>query len=392
MSIVHRSTGSFALRKPLTVLAILSLVGCAGAPVKPFEMTADTSHLNHAQRVVWQESDEQDTAFKNMGVIYNDAALQTYLQSVIYRLYPQFRGTIKIHALMSPVPDAFMMANGSCYVQLGLLALLDNEAELATVLGHEGGHFVLQHAVQEHEYAENTSALGMALGITLIGPFLAVSSIYGYSREMEAQADTLGFQRLQTAGYAVNQSTMAFKRLDAYSNALAIKEPYFFADHPKLQERIRYFSSQAALIKQTGGYVGAKEYLAATQKARMWVLQEDLSRQDYKSLIFFLEDPWRLAKYLPQARYYLGRAYLLRGGTNDQKNAEVQLRQCIQQIPDFAPPYEALGKLMMQQHKNAYALKLFQQYLQLSPDAPDAGYVQLYIKRLIPSHIAKDTP
>lgn len=380
------------VRKLPAALIIMTLFGCAGAPVRPLRNAADASHLDHDQLVVWQQADEQDTAFKNMGAVYDDPTLQTYLQNVIYRLYPQFRGVIKIHALKSPIPNAFMMANGSCYVQLGLLALLDNEAELATVLGHEGAHFVLQHGVQEHDYDENTAALGMALGITIVGPLIAVSSIYGYSREMEAQADALGFGRLEAAGYDVNQSVMAFKQLDAYSNALDIKEPYFFADHPKLQERIRYFSSRAAQAQQTNPYVGTTDYLAATQKARMWVLQEALARQDYKSLIFFLGNPERLTEYPPQALYYLGRAYLLRNGKHDQENAEIQLHKCIQQQPDFAPPYEVLGRLMMSQQKTTAALRFFQKYLQLSPDASDAAYIRLYIKRLTPAPSTKDTP
>lgn len=376
---MHRITAHTLISASL----ILGLAGCAGAPVKPLESSADTIHLSHAQRVVWQESDEQDAAFKNMGAIYDDPVLQAYLQNVMYRLYPQFRSTMKIHALKSPVPNAFMMANGSCYVQLGLLALFNNEAELATVLGHEGGHFIRQHGVQEHEYDENTAALGMALGITIIGPALAMSSIYGYSREMEAQADAIGFQRLASAGYDVNQAPLTFEQLDAYSQALAIKEPYFFADHPKLEDRINYFTTQAVLAHQTDGYIGSKEYLAATSNARMWVLKDDLSRQDYKSIIFFLGNKQRIAAYPPQACYYLGHAYRQRDGAGDRQKAKAEFQNCTSQIPGFAPPYAALGKLLMEEGKNTEALSSFNKYLQLAPDALDTSYIQLYIKRLI---------
>jgi predicted Zn-dependent protease len=286
-----------------------------------------------------------------------------------------------VHIIKNPAPNAFMMANGSCYVQLGLLALLDNEAELGTVLGHEGGHFVRQHGLQEHEHVENTAMLA----VPLFGPALAASSMYGYSRDMEAEADSIGFQRMQTAGYDVHQAVVPFQRLDAYSQALDIKQPYFYADHPKLAERIQNFSAQIAQTTQQGGYVGEEEYLAAVHAARLWVLQEDLNRQDYKSLIFLLEDGRELAKYPAEARYYLGSAYLLRSKEGDAQKAEDEFRTCAGQAQDFPPVYAALGRLLMNQHKDAEALTDFQRYLQLSPEAADAAYVRMYIRRLSPA-------
>lgn len=386
MPLVFSRNLSLGIHSVVSLAMITYIAGCAGTPVKPLESSADTLQLNHAQRVVWQESDEQDAAFRNMGLIYEDPVLEAYLQAVMYRLYPKFRGAINIHALKSPAPNAFMMANGSCYVQIGLLALLDDEAELATVLGHEGGHFIRQHGVQEHEYDENTAALGMTLGITLIGPLIATSSIYGYSREMESQADAIGFQRLLAAGYDVDQAPIPFERLDAYSQALDLKQPYFFADHPKLEERIQYFTAQAALVKQTNGYTGTKDYLTATSKARMWVLQDDLSRQDYKSIMFFLDNRQQFAEYPPEACYYLGRAYQLRNSPGDAQRAETELLDCTKQVPNFAQPYAALGKLLMEEGKNAQALTALETYLQLAPNAADTSYIRLYIKRLSPNN------
>ncbi len=256
------------MRAGVFVLIVVGLVGCAGAPVKPFSDAADTRNLTHDQLVVWHQSNEQDEALANVGAVYDDPALQAYLQGVINRLYPQFEGAIRVHVLKSPVPNAFMMANGSCYVQLGLLALFDNEAQLAAVLGHEGGHFVRQHGLQMHEYAQNTAALAMVLGmvVPIVGPAMAVSSIYGYSREMEAEADSIGFERLKAAGYDVRQAIVPFELLDQYSQALNIKEPYFFADHPKLETRIQYYRAQAAITGQTSGYAGEKAYLTASSR------------------------------------------------------------------------------------------------------------------------------
>jgi predicted Zn-dependent protease len=364
------------------VLSLLS--ACTVGPVKPFATAPDRSNLPADEKSVWKASDEQDDAFQNMQGGYNDPALQTYIQGVVNKLYPEFDGTINVHLLKSPVPNAFMMANGSCYVQLGILPLLHDEAQLAIVLGHEGIHFTNRHGFQEHDYAVNTAVVGILVGsvIPIIPIAMAYSSIAGYSTTMESQADQQGYARFLKAGYAAAETPGPFEALDAYSTALDIKESYFFADHPKLQARISYFKAQAAKAPP-GGIVGQADYLAKTEGAREWVLAELLSRQDYKSLVFLLGDKAHASEYPAWAPYYLACAYELRADMGDDALAEQAYRDTIAKAPDYAPAYEGLGKeLMRRGGHDPEAAGLLETYLKLAPNAPDRSYIQSYITRL----------
>jgi predicted Zn-dependent protease len=362
-----------------TVSLSLFLAGCATVHVAPFTAVPERTSLGPDQRVLWKSSDEQDDAFRNINADYDDPALQAYIQGIVDRMYPELKGAMQVHLLKSTVPDAFMMANGSCYVQLGLLSLLPDESSLALVLAHEGIHFVHQHAVEERAHAGNVE-LALGLAVPFFGPALARSSIYGYSVVMETEADQAGYQRYLGAGYPAAAAAAPMIALDKYSQAMEIKENYYYADHPKLQDRIAYFKKASAGVP-AGGDTGAARYQAATAKGRLWVLQELLARHDQKALIFLLEDPARAAQS-PDAPYYLASAYLFRNGDGDGTRAEDMYRQLIAKDPAFAPSYAALGKQLFKRGDAAGAKPLFETYLQLAPDAPDRAYILFDLQHL----------
>jgi predicted Zn-dependent protease len=358
------------------------LVGCAEVHVNPFTTAPERADLGPEQRVVWQSSDQQDDAFQNIGADYDDPAVQAYVQGIVDHLYPEFKGSIHVRLLKSTVPNAFMMANGSCYVQLGLLSLLQDEPSLAMVLAHEGIHFVDQHAVQEHAHTGDVAA-ALGVAVPIIGPALAMSSIRGYSVEMETQADQSGYQRYLRAGYPASGAVAPFLALDKYSQAMDIKESYFYADHPKLQNRIAYFEAQAAGAQPAADAAAAvPKYLPTTAAARLWVLQELLARHDHKTLLFLLEDPARLSEYPDYAPYYLASAYVIRNSDGDGARAEGLYRQVITKAPGFAPSYAALGKLLLHRGDATGAKPLLQTYLKLAPDAPDRSYIQFDLQHL----------
>lgn len=95
----------------------------------------------------------------------------------------------------------------------------------------------------------------MVTGIPGIGDLISLSSIYGYSKDLEREADAEGFQRLQAAGYDVSQAPVTFEFLLAEVEALEIDEPYFFSTHPALEERIKNFRE---LVQQHGTMNGYK--------------------------------------------------------------------------------------------------------------------------------------
>lgn len=114
--------------------------------------------------------------------------------------------------LDSPVNNAFAIPGGYVYVTRGLLALMNDEAELASVLGHEVGHVAARHAAKRQQTATITQVLAGLVGAVagnsglggLVGRGAGVGAdliTKGFSRSQEYQADDLGVRYLASAGY-----------------------------------------------------------------------------------------------------------------------------------------------------------------------------------------------
>ena len=110
--------------------------------------------------------------------------------------------------LICPILNAFALPGGYVYITRGLLAELENEAQLASVLGHEIGHVCARHSASQLSeqlgYQLLTLASLAAPGTREMAPVTAAltqSITLGYSREKESQADSMGLTYMYRAGY-----------------------------------------------------------------------------------------------------------------------------------------------------------------------------------------------
>jgi predicted Zn-dependent protease len=158
----------------------------------------------------------------------------------------------------SQSPNAFVLPSGKIGVTTGLLALVQNEDQLATVIGHEMGHVVAQHA------AERASSAALAnIGLTVaqsaagsradaVGSFGGVAAQYGlllpHSRRDELEADRLGVDYMAAAGFRPSQA-VALWRLMAQQRQSG--QPEFASTHPSDTTRIQALE---AYIDQRGWY------------------------------------------------------------------------------------------------------------------------------------------
>ncbi len=362
----------------------LLLAACSGAiadDVSPWPGTVDAASLAREEKNLWADAEAFDNALARAGKVRNDPPLNAYLQRIMDTLYPEFKGRLRVRALDAPHLNAFALPNGSVYINTGLLARLQNEAQLATVLAHEGVHFVHRHSFQQSERVKNAATFALVvgmLGVPLVGDIFAISSMTGFSQAHETEADNIGYQRLVAAGYSAKEAPKTFEHLIAEIKALDIKEPFFFASHPKLRDRVDNFSE---FSKNThNGKVGLEEFLQHIRPVRLFTLQEDLAAYRYKQLILVLGDPERRREYPPEAAYFLGEAYLLRGNEGDLALAEREYTLALELAPSFAPSYRALGLLLYKRGEKPRSAPLFRRYLELAPDAPDRAYVEHYLK------------
>ena len=316
------------------------------------------------------------------GVIYDSEASTAYVQHVMERLFPEFKGHIYVAIVKSSQLNAFALPNGRIYVNQGLLVRFRNEAQLATVLAHEGIHFTNRHGYQEVQSGKDYAAFGAIGGmiVPILPQLMAVSSTYGFSRQMETEADVQGFARLKRAGYDVHESPKVFEHLIAEIKAEDIKEPFFFASHPRLLERVENMKRLSSGAAPGGDGASTTAYAQTMAQVQVDNLESMLSAGRAKSALIMLADPERLVELPPQAQYYLGEAYRLRGAEGDVKRAEEAYLKAIEETPEFAPSYRALGVLCMKANHYLDAQKYLERYVELAPSAPDLKYVESYLK------------
>ncbi|MFN6934028.1 MAG: M48 family metalloprotease [Tsuneonella sp.] len=177
------------------------------------------------------------------------------------------RDAFTVSLLNSSVNNAFAIPGGYIYTTRQLVGLMNNEAELAGVLGHEVGHVAARHSQRRQQAATKNSILG-ALGSILAGAVLGNSQIgqvlsqgiqqttqmltLKFSRSQELEADRLGIQYLRSAGYDPRAMATVLQSL-ANQNALDARLqgrndarlPEWSSTHPDPASRVRTATSLA---------------------------------------------------------------------------------------------------------------------------------------------------
>ena len=374
-------------RAAALVLGAAALCGAAARaqPLPPLQGGAGAAAVNQDEHRLWLQADEFSTMLAKSGRVLDDPALTAYVQRVADRLFPEFNGRIRVRILKAQSLNAFALPNGDIYLHEGILARFRNESQLAALLGHEGTHFVNRHSYQSSENLKSTSALGTALtvvGAPLVGlaaNVLAVSSVLGYSRELESEADDLGYKRLVAAGYDPREAPKLFKLMMDEVAASGDDEPFFFSTHPALKDR---YDNYLRLSKDAAPPQDAPpdRYLATFAALRLASLKAEVSMARCKQVIALLKQPERRGDYPPYVDYYLGEAYRLRGEKGDHELMQAAYLKAIAAAPEFAPAYRALGMQLLKAGAYEDAERRLEKYLALAQDAADRRYAQLYLE------------
>ena len=186
--------------------------------------------------------------------LYQDAAMTAYIDAVGQRLVSNLDSALfeyEFHIVPNEAPNAFALPGGYVYVTTGIIPLLQNEDELACILGHEIIHANNRHSVRQMKKKIIPSILmipGNIVGIfdqtagaLLNAPLQTSSSLLfaSYSRKFETEADEQGIALAAKAGYDPNALPIILTRMsDAMTEVTGNKETKsYFADHPYTPDR-----------------------------------------------------------------------------------------------------------------------------------------------------------
>lgn len=231
---------------------LLLLPACETAPATG--RTIFTGGLG-AQEEASLGEQEHKKIVPQFGGVYQDPAISAYVASIGGLLVrtsetPGVKFTFTV--LDTPIVNAFALPGGYVYITRGLLALAENEAELAGVLAHEIGHVTARHSAER--YGQNMAAgianlgLGLLLGGAASDAFGTASALAlrSFSREHEDEADLLGARYMSRAGYDPKamatflQKLQANKRLEAELRGKPGEADQFdiMQTHPRTADRI----------------------------------------------------------------------------------------------------------------------------------------------------------
>lgn len=232
---------------PIAALTIAAQTtsGCARNPVTG---QLQLALVGEAQEIeIGRQTAAQAVAA--MGLV-PDTALQEYVQTLGARLAaqserPQLPWTFGV--VDDPTPNAFAAPGGFIFLTRGMMAVMDSEAELVTVLGHEIGHVTARHSVTAMSRAQ-VAQLGLGLGSIFVPQLESLGQVAGagmqllflrYGRDAERQADELGFRYTLEQGYDASRMASVFAtlgRLGEGSERSAV--PSWLQTHPLPAERV----------------------------------------------------------------------------------------------------------------------------------------------------------
>jgi predicted Zn-dependent protease len=289
-----------------------------------------------------------------------------------------------VYVVRSAQFNASMAPNGSLQIWSGLLLRVDNEAQLAAVLGHELGHYLERHTVERLRDLKNKAAaatvlalFGLAGAIASIG---VAASAMGFSRDQELRADEIGMRLMREAGYDGREAAQIWDNLLAELKVRGGddvgKRSALFASHPPAGGR------RDALLKIAGeapGKLGAEELARVTAPHRLDWLQEELRRGQFEESLELFNRKLKLHPEDPEFLFARGEALRQRGQDDDLAPALVDLQKGAGLAK--APPelFRSLGLLQRKRQDAVAANAAFEKYLALAPDAGDAGLIKTYL-------------
>ena len=419
-------------------LAVVMAACTSASHVKP--MSDTTQEYNPDQEEIdklLKLSDDYHSQLKRRGLLYRDEETNHYISGIGKKLVPNFleiNEDINFYIIKDATANAAALPNGNIYVNLGLLSVAENEDQLAAILAHELGHVVYRHSLKAMLTRQDTRRAANIADIFLLGTGLsyipAQTSLAGYSREQEREADRVSLTYMDQAGYDLEQVPEIFRIFQALPESLTVKHS-IYSSHPENRERIAYLQERV-----DSDYSGTRREPVRSEQfnnSRRKILEENvnirLRDHQYELALLTLDQAEKYYSKAALIQYYRGEAYRLKADNPNKAAKEMEwladtheddadqdemapdleadaaqdvqekqdldyfhknkaahydkarsfYQEALEMNPTLAAAYRGLGLISYSNHDCKQALKYLSTYLETAEAPSD----RLYVNRLI---------
>jgi predicted Zn-dependent protease len=258
-------------QQALTLVLLAAALQASGCARNPVTGQMQLALISEQQEIEMGRQTAAQVAAQ-IGIV-QDEALQQYVHGIGTQLaanserpsLPWSFGVVD-----DPTPNAFALPGGFIFLTRGLMSLMESEAQMASVLGHEIGHVTARHSVTMISRAQ-AAQLGLGIGSIFLPQLQALEPLAGaglqllflrYSRDAERQADDLGYRYTLEQNYDVREMTEVFAALQRVGEVEGRSGlPSWLATHPNPAERIAAMQQRLAELEPATRRVGSLDYL-----------------------------------------------------------------------------------------------------------------------------------
>ena len=341
------------------------VAGCAANPV-----------TGKSQLMLMSRDQEIDIDHKNAPHQFSsdygvcrDAGLNRYMGEVGQKLAVHThrpRMPYSFNCVNATYVNAYAFPGGSIAATRGILLTLDDEAQLAALIGHELGHVNARHTAQQMSKGMLTNALvggvaavagaqGKLYGdiAAKLGQIGAGALLASYSRDNEREADALGLEYMTRAGYGAEGFVGLMEMLNTKSRHKSNALELLFATHPMSRERY-----ETAMDAVAGAYAGARG--------------KPLYRERYMDRTAGLRAIAPAIEAMQQGEAAMAK--------QDYTEAETHFRQALKTAPEDYAGLAMMSKCLLAQKKNAEAERYAEMAQKVDPAEAQAKHLSGFAK------------
>ena len=410
-------------RRTQTCLLAAATLLCAAAVARGDGVYEPVPLKDQEQRLL-EESRELNGYFGRQSLLFSDSDVVELVASVGRSLAPPPTDDYidyRFFVLRDPSPNAFALPNGDIYMHTGMLARLTDAAQLAAILAHEVNHVAGHHSILQFRSTNRKIVASMVLtGVfgglgSVISTGLA-ASMYGFSRELEQEADDHAVPMLLASPYDAQALPEIYGILARDYDGITPRMPTIWSTHPQLEARAQRTREQVAGApsgrRDTPEFdaivfplrtMTIRDYIQDDYPRTAMALAEDLAARypEQPELVQLTGDAWaamgplteideeelsnrertrnanrRLMRTRQEREAQLLKTPEGQAALRDNlANARSAYQRALALDSNFAPAFRGLGEVAERLGEPLAAATAFVDYLRKAPDAADRAVI-----------------